>query len=158
MFDAGPIILCVLVFLCVVGSAFVMLITRPISNGQKTFFRNSVVLFALLCLFNYKVFYLDEGLTGLTELKDTPEALRRLRLGANPNASFESGPTVLIRAIHNNNPELVKALISKGANVNETCRDVFDGMNMVTITPMKAALKMKNPRIIQMLREAGARP
>jgi cytohesin len=72
-----------------------------------------------------------------------------LNAGANPNIAQESGMTPLLDAINVGKPELVKALISRGANVNAAT-------TKTKLTPLMWAIGDGHPEIATLLLEAGA--
>jgi len=85
--------------------------------------------------------------------------------GAAINARSAYGATPLMYAVDSNRLEAAKALIFHGANVNArmnenlTSRELIDIGNYDEIsTPYRRALKTGNQAMLQLLKEAGARP
>lgn len=103
----------------------------------------------LLGVIIYKVHYLDEGLTAAAANGETREALRLLRLGANPDAVFEDGSTALLGAARRGDVQLVKALLTRGA-------DPSLGSDREYRSPLGCAQRNGNKEVVRLLRAAGA--
>ena len=84
----------------------------------------------------------------------SPQIIQNLiKSGADVNAKDEkSGQTVLIEAIRSNRePEVIKALVNAGAELNVRCNDGATAL-------MWAARYAKNPEVVKVLINAGANP
>lgn len=79
----------------------------------------------------------------LSSVADVPQ--EALKLGN------KNGPVLMWAAMGSNNPEIIKALVERGADINEADGDMFKG------TPLTgAAGYAKNPEIIETLIKLGA--
>ena len=159
--DFGLIILFLLSFVVAIGSLIVLVVSRgllayPVSARQKGFVIVSCAFFLLVGSLTYKVHYLDDGLMGAVGQQNGENAAYFLNIGADPNTDAE-GETALMMAIMNDNASMVKLLIAGDADVNRESK-VFGDTFGQPIKPLQAALKKKNPRIIRLLRDAGAKP
>jgi ankyrin repeat protein len=103
----------------------------------------------------------DEGITAFTNSiigvlrgsVTTEVAELLLEKGANvdeaPDKGGAAGYTCLMMAARNNNPDLVKFLASKGANLNVASQD--------GATPLSLAEKEDNQEMIKLLKDLGAK-
>jgi ankyrin repeat protein len=76
--------------------------------------------------------------------------------GANINAEDSEGYTALINASVTNSPDIVRLLISKGANVNAPSNLMVKGKK-AGFTPLMIAKAKGRQEIVKLLTEAGAK-
>lgn len=77
-------------------------------------------------------------------------ALNLIRAGADVRFDVPSDTGPLVEAAKANLPEVVRALIDSGADVN-------DGGPLVRITPLMVAARHADPEVVSLLLDAGAR-
>jgi len=82
-----------------------------------------------------------------------PATIALINAGANPNARDTTGKSVLSYAVYLKQPEIIAALVAKGADVNAPS-ETGDGGNPAP--PIFMAIKTGNLALVQQLIAAGA--
>ena len=110
--------------------------------------RLTLILAALASLGAAAAGAADDTLAGLIQAGDRIAALAMIRAGADVNEAQGDGTTPLHWAVYRIDPELVDALLARGA--------VADAMNLYGSSPLAEAVKIGDAGLVQKLLDAGA--